>query len=127
MPDKPSRASASSRKGRKSAKKPPCPKWTPGPWENVRDDFIEAANGTVVVEQINNELGLLADEEITANADLIAAAPALYEALEYAYPFLRYCQHEHMGDIDGNESEKLIALAKASAALQKARGKEGAK
>jgi hypothetical protein len=50
---------------------------------NVRDDFIQShRSGAVVVEQINNDLGDFDSEEITANADLIAAAPELYDALE---------------------------------------------
>ncbi len=64
--------------------------WTPGPWKNRGDDFIDSEKtGTVIVEQINNELGELGHEEISANADLIAAAPDLYEALKAAYTVLR--------------------------------------
>ena len=82
------------------------PKYTKGPWENVDDAYIEAANGTVVVNEMNTALP---DEQITANAHLIAAAPELYEALE---AMLRF------GDI----GSRAAAEIKAHAALAKARG-----
>lgn len=64
-------------------------KWTPGPWHAVNDDFIEAENGTLVIEQINNNLCDVDDDEITANANLIAAAPELYEAGDRLAHFAR--------------------------------------
>jgi hypothetical protein len=87
------------------------PKWTPGPWTNCNDSFIEAdVSGKVVVEEMNTEIEFMEDEEITANANLIAAAPDLYEALE-AILEERY---------ENSELDPLVNDARA--ALAKARG-----
>jgi hypothetical protein len=56
-------------------------KHTPGPWHAVDDNFVEAENGATVIDQINDDLSELSDEEISANARLIAAAPDLLAAL----------------------------------------------
>ncbi len=88
--------------------------WTPGPWANVRDDFIEADNGTVVVEQLNNEIGDLEDEEITGNGNLISAAPDLYAALDNAMHLLR--------EVWGRNNPNHPIWKNGPAALAKARG-----
>src|SRR5207248_140948 len=84
------------------------------------DDFIDAENGTVVVEQINIDLDELTDEEITANANLIAAAPDLYEALTEALDLIDGLRY---GLAQGYEPETRVARH-ISAALAKARGEK---
>ena len=103
------------------------PKWTAGPWE-TRDgkktlfivqphQFIESG---IYVAEVSLAawhpvgISMVAREEKKANARLIAAAPELYEALEYA---LKCC---YEGDV--SEYEPSSWMAKARAALAKARG-----
>lgn len=91
--------------------------YTPGPWffgRTGRDKrmILGGPNGkyvtTVTIHQIPHLMGLLDEPEREANAQLIAAAPELLEALEAAHEELGFHYYEP-------ELEKQItnALAKA--------------
>ena len=71
-------------------------KWTSGPWDTDTGGDVTDINGVT----------LLRREDSFADAELAAAAPELYEALEYLVDLL-----------DGNPG-----LGPARAALAKARG-----
>jgi hypothetical protein len=57
---------------------------TPGPWhvDSCDDDLIYSANGWHIAT-VGNEAQEQPAHEITANAQLIAAAPELLDALEF--------------------------------------------
>lgn len=59
------------------------PKFTPGPWKrNARDNLVGANGAQIVVYDSGLAFAHNRDHEATANGRLIAAAPALYEALK---------------------------------------------
>jgi hypothetical protein len=66
-------------------------KHTPGPWANVDGDIYDVTDdGNFGIPLLRTERGnyrswgrSLTDEEREANAALIAAAPAMFEALKY--------------------------------------------
>ena len=94
------------------------PKWTPGPWRrNPKCNAVvaDAATGFEDRENIEYYGGHLIAESIFRyeNADLIAAAPDLYQALE------ALVLAEEAAGSDGLEAERRRA---AIAALRKARG-----
>jgi hypothetical protein len=84
-------------------------KWSPGPWWVVVDENeVMSSNGGNIADCWSAFAGI-DDDEATANAHLIAAAPDLYEALaEAADPLSGYLCGP--------------ALDRARAALAKARG-----
>lgn len=120
------------------------PKWIPGPWE------IGPTPGYLAMGQVHNDVHPLTirspqhhSEEIAtvwtcllptaANAHLIAAAPALYEALEFIEDYLGF--HEGSEEKQTEEGAPVIwinasnpdgdfqtMLGKARAALALARG-----
>ena len=76
-------------------------KHTPGPWKAVPDKsrnmytwYVEGAKG--VVPTIARLSLIDACEEIESNARLIAAAPAMYEALREAQELIRSLVAEEM-------------------------------
>lgn len=88
-------------------------KFTQGPWlvnrysvgvkVDFADGWFEIAKATVF-------------NEGEANAHLIAAAPELYEALEYALPYLQACVPEPRDGANGDINcvkRALLAMAKA--------------
>lgn len=81
--------------------------YTPGPWKVDRPYIRGAGRVIASLESGHDEV------EDAANAQLIAAAPELYEALENLMDFLFH----------GKKDRQMIL--KASAALAKARGEEG--
>ena len=96
-------------------------KWTPGPWkyeEELRANMSSIIGDDRVVAAIPNEFEFDGDEGLAAqraNAHLIAAAPALYEALD---DVLRWAA-ERYGD-------KLpLEFGAAKRALRVARGDDG--
>lgn len=101
-------------------------KHTPGPWVAVRDEKrnayawnIEGAQGTV--PQIARLALIDAGAQIEPNAYLIAAAPAMYEALQ---AIVRQCrQPENKGDSRpfATREEDLAAIAEH--ALAQAEGR----
>ncbi len=92
-----------------------------GPTTGIDDLFVEDADG-IVIARIGRDMSPERRARLRA---LVVALPELYEALEYAYPFVRYCQHEHMADGEGNESEKSIAVEKIVNVLLKANPTRG--
>lgn len=105
--------------------------WTAGPWEWACDSYgkvqhsqkydcvyasVEEAKGTRIVR-------IASRIENNANARLIAAAPAMYEALKYALECLEELKKDepsyhffHYGDVSADEI--------ARAALAQAEGRE---
>ena len=83
--------------------------FTPGPWKAVPDRsrnmytwYVEGAKG--VVPAIARLSLIDACEEIEGNANLIAAAPVMYEALKAAYRLLREwtpCGEDNQGEVEG--------------------------
>ena len=56
------------------------PTFTPGPWNNCDGETIETRKARIcIIAPLN-----LTQEESDANAALIAAAPEMYEALEFS-------------------------------------------
>lgn len=99
------------------------PKWTPGPWALLVEQSYRPECTVATIEQAGEDLpyrGMIArlqsaehidgidGAELTANANLLAAAPELYAALEMAKLWL---------DVDGRFDMQGI-----NAALAKARG-----
>lgn len=98
-------------------------KFSPGPWKAIRDPLHYGSLSTVYAGSTDEKAGIGAQmlvqiggwsdpTEQEANANLIAAAPELYEALEMCVKHL---------DADGNLWSK-EDQAMAIAALAKARG-----
>ena len=87
------------------------PKWTPGPWRATTHDHPEQGvyAGYRIAKMTGGEI-----QRDRANANLIAAAPDLYAALEKALNFITNTESE-MG-------ETLPCGDAARAALAKARG-----
>lgn len=90
-------------------------KHTPGPWV-VSDDgditlIIHAPKDEVDIARMSNDCEMFS--EIRANAHLIAAAPAMYEALQAAYKLLR--EWTPSGEDNQGEVEGLIENALAQA------------
>jgi len=91
-------------------------KWTPGPWDAMATGWIEAGDGDPIA--LINDSGLpnsIFDEDLP-NAHLIAAAPDLYEALEWLSDAVLA-----LGRLD-DSGHILNAINKADVALAKARG-----
>lgn len=87
-------------------------KWAPGPW--VADGFFVSSNsGGAVAHDIVSACGTVGrpDSETEANAQLIAAAPDLYEALA-----------DLVHQVDRPRAPSWLSLDDAFAALDKARG-----
>lgn len=100
--------------------------FTPGPWFASHD----ASSGDFMLHYANDEgrgpslleggLVLADDAENAANANLIAAAPALYEALERCVMKLRRCATNA-----GNADFAVDAVCEEfEAALKQARGEQ---
>jgi hypothetical protein len=90
-------------------------KWTPGPWK-VQSAFI----GPLLITAHGQLIAKVGDADFktaAGNAELIASAPDLYEALErimeYAHAGARIC------DVDPTVQPEFV---KARAALKKAKG-----
>ena len=101
--------------------------FTPGPWviEKGWNGDRPTITAKVSKTQVIDNRGLIADLEHTpfiehaqANATLIAAAPAMYEALQAAYKLIREwtpCGEDNQGEVEG-----LIETA-----LAQAEGRQG--
>ena len=88
-------------------------KFTPGPWRITTDaqgfpQHLVAEGYTTVCSFLTSVKRMCPYEQIDANVKLIAAAPALYEALE---KLARLGNGEHYGNSDGN------MIARAALAL----------
>lgn len=83
-------------------------KWTPGPWIAVTEDIHDNALWTVVAgDDGSRDVATMSHFGDIENAHLIAAAPDLYEALEWCACWINMNHPAH---------------AKAMEALAKARG-----
>lgn len=82
-------------------------KHTPGPWKRGSGTFIQASP-TVSIARVLTGWGVKPGPEAVANADLIAAAPELYETAK-----------AYLEVIQGDDSPEAIALR---AAIAKAEG-----
>lgn len=80
-------------------------KHTPGPWSTNHVGFTHAKNGACIAEV---GIDVLPFDEVEANANLIAAAPDLLEALESALTILT----DSVGDFDYDKALAAIARAK---------------
>ena len=95
------------------------PKFTKGPWKATYDSQLQAAieiyntEDRIMVAVLPDRGTVEAMPEIEANANLIAAAPDMYEALETI---------ERVAGIGMMEDDP--ARVKARDALRKARGEE---
>jgi hypothetical protein len=95
--------------------------FTPGPWRLDKYGKLIAGEGQFGLVKIHSpwiEEAWAGDEEADANMALIAAAPALYEALRecYGYTDLLRSTMTHAPKIDA-------ALERAKAALAQAEGR----
>lgn len=95
-------------------------KWTPGPWtvrQAYRSIISASPTGYDDAESIEAYGGHLVCESVKwdANAQLIAAAPDLYEALDYLVSCTQLAD-----DADWSEGDDPLSAARA--ALAKARG-----
>lgn len=102
-------------------------KWTPTPWNtsywieqpNNRHKPMVVAGGVTIA--IMHPAPVCQMSECEANAHLIAAAPELYEALEWAMNFVDQVRVENPAPKGGGED---IAYEEARAAIAKARGEQ---
>lgn len=93
-------------------------KWTPGPWviEGRPPNMKVFFSGTIPGNR--RSPCMMLDDDQEANANLIAAAPDLFEALETLLRKFKNCARSH-----GNDDETIEeATAPTRAALAKARG-----
>jgi hypothetical protein len=97
---------------------------TPGPWAIEKDSkdivkvraYATVATCTTAGLWDSKRTQVISPEECMANARLIAAAPELLEALEFALAALE--------DVFGKNKVDVGAINTARAAIAKARGKE---
>lgn len=132
------------RRGRKMSKKA----FTPGPWEvgwkknPLLFPFIWQENGFAIAEMCGKPIERLADtattvaclsdfaepEKVLANANLIAAAPEMYEALkklkECLENFFGKTEKDFFEDCDNGELYFAREYNYACNVLKKARGEE---
>jgi len=110
-------------------------KHTPGPWElkTVPTSIgkchkIGPFNACIYVDNINSRKQ--SDEEMEANARLIAAAPELLEAAKLAFPILYSLHLDNLADIQEGatwsdmKSHLNHVVATLSDAITKSEGKE---
>lgn len=91
-------------------------KWTPGPW------IGGTWEGDDTCEVLDDNLMLVARTKTEANAHLIAAAPDLYEALEYMRD--AGCPDCNGDCASANPQVAACPMKRAAAALAKARGEK---
>ena len=94
-------------------------KHTPGPWSTERDraKSISIYGGSTFIGEVYNEVDETSLEE-QANTNLIAAAPAMYEALSELVKYLR----EEVAD---EALDTWAPVFKAAMALAQAEGRQG--
>ncbi|MDY7525521.1 hypothetical protein [Sphingomonas sp. 10B4] len=91
-------------------------KFTPGPWKTASGSPEYICTGHL---WLASTMGVTGTDEARANARLIAASPALYEALEQVLAEKAPAYHDC---IDNGEAECAWCIARAALAL--ARGDE---
>lgn len=99
------------------------PKWTPGPWQWTYDephcpDIVDAAGNRVDgLRCWDDDACYDGNPTRHANQQMAAAAPEMYEALEYSLNFIRsICEDKNI------PPEDLFFYEEGLAALRKARG-----
>ena len=100
-------------------------KHTPGPWKCVDPHVIRGPKNVVVAKTLDSKEGY---EIKQANAHLIAAAPAMYEALQQSLVLVELAALEEWGRAVRGEqqpptTEAKDRLEKVKAALAQAEGK----
>ena len=100
-------------------------KHTPGPWNCVDPHVIRGPKNVVVAKTLDSKEGY---EIKQANAHLIAAAPAMYEALQQSLVLVELAALEEWGRAVRGEqqpptTEAKDRLEKVKAALAQAEGK----
>lgn len=103
-------------------------KFTKGPWKATYDSQLQAAieiyntEDRIIVATLPDRGTVEAMPEIEANANLIAAAPDMYEALEF---HCKNCLGRYSISKDSNECALYIrGECMIANALRKARGEE---
>jgi hypothetical protein len=97
-------------------------KHTPGPWNRIKGDRnVYSAAGTVCKTPAILGGGYAATNW-EANARLIAAAPNLLEALEYAMPYLEACVPNPRNGQNADGSIDVNCVDRARAAIARAKG-----
>jgi len=91
-------------------------KHTPGPWKCVDPHVIRGPKNVVVAKTLDSKEGY---EIKQANAHLIAAAPAMYEALQAMCKQARVV----MQFTNAYDGQLIQAIANGEAALAQAEGK----
>lgn len=102
-------------------------KHTPGPWIFYADlpstepnwHIVTTANKMRVLANVHIEPG---NEMDLVNARLIAAAPELLEALQYALPYLEACVPNPRNGVNADYSVDVNCVDRARAAIAKATG-----
>ena len=85
---------------------------TPGPWAVKAEEFIDGADGSPVARVYSRQTR--AAEDLKANADLIAAAPEMLEALYYILNIEGACfGADESWNLDWHWSKVRAAIAKA--------------
>lgn len=108
--------------------------WTPGPWSAVptwdrggmRDGclIIGPDGTTIAVLHIPTGPGMRRREEVDACASLIAAAPELFDTVEYMADLFRDACRDPSTDTGWRTDEQLEVWERARAALRAATGSE---
>lgn len=102
--------------------------YTKGPWfvTGRMTLYVEARIGGGLIQEVAAVGPTEADggygETQRANANLMAAAPCLLEALEYAMPYLEACIPSPRNGVNSDGSVDINAIDRARAAIAKAKG-----
>ena len=104
-------------------------KHTPGPWYPHYAKADHCLSSSVWGQEPGNQVAVIGGkslETMNANASLIAAAPAMYEALKMARWLSNECEcHESWNAPEGNLCGHCTADLAIKTALSQAEGKHG--
>lgn len=98
--------------------------WTAGPWLLTENSTVYALGANecnsfwATLQTAGKDR--IPDAEVEANAALMAAAPDLYDALEYALPYLQACVPDPRDGANGD----INCVKRAMIAMAKARGEK---
>ncbi len=85
-------------------------KFTPGPWFTMFGNHVHSHGNGFVARATDSPLGPAANR---ANANLIAAAPEMYELLDRIKGMLEFCKLENSIDAETeHEIDRLLAKAR---------------
>ena len=89
-------------------------KHTPGPWNCVDPHVIRGPKNVVVAKTLDSKEGY---EIKQANAHLIAAAPAMYEALKDAIDTIAHMRHYYAGrKLSEEDIQKIVDTSRTALA-----------